>query len=176
VVLIHPVLSPGQPFHYHLTLIVAVTVAIAAILYIETSVHISEWVDVDIDRYEYEQGDDIQVTTSNMGHSTLMLWGYTWEVYTEERKEVRLEQPTEEHTYLVPWSDHRWLLRTRDLSPGLYRVVYNGPVYLRIGLRRRFKVLDPRVTEDESILLRRRYDRWQAAPRFRISPKTRQRS
>ena len=72
------------------------------------------------------------------------------------------------------WSDQRWLLSTEGFAPGLYRVVYNGPVYFRLGRfpRRRFYVLNPENEDDKKKLDKLKYRAWNdAAQRFRVIKK-----
>lgn len=187
--LMHPTLSllmatlvQGQSFHYHLTLLVAVTIAVAAILYVETTVDINEWVDFGIDGYEYEKGEEVLVTISNIGYEELELGENAWTVHREDSPKTQLPVIVREPPVLPKysttcgssWSDHGWLFPTEDLDPGLFRVVYNGPVYFRMGRypRRGFKLLDPNVKEDKEELDRNGYDSWNhAAQRFRVLPK-----
>jgi hypothetical protein len=146
---IHPDLTPGQPFHYHVSLFVGVTFAVVFILYVEKSVSLSEWIDFGIDGYEYEQGEFVQVMISNMGHEDLKLKEGCWQVRRESDgprdKSLRLQRtepplsdlPRFEGAFLPGlnsgsierWSDHRWLLPTEALGQGLFKVVYTGPVY-----------------------------------------------
>jgi uncharacterized membrane protein len=145
----------GQLLHYHATLLGAVAIAMIAILYVETTVHINEWVDFGIDGYEYEKGEQVSLMVSNLGHENLDLTNFNpvWTVYRENRTtDLAFPSPPKEQLKLpkkvtdtgrVGWSERRWLIPTDNLDPGLYRVVYNGPVYFRIGFPKRFKLLDP---------------------------------
>jgi hypothetical protein len=172
--------APSQPLHYHLTLIFAVMIAVAAILYVETSVRITEWVDFGIDKYEYEQGEEVQVTISNMGYKPLTLKkGEIWKVHNENRCTVDYQPegavlPALELSRASPiWADHRWLIPTKSLPLGLYRVVYYGPVYRKewrkVGP---FKVFSPGYALQEQSKLGAGYYPWyQAAQRFRVTPK-----
>jgi len=171
----------GQLLHYHATLLGAVAIAMIAILYVETTVHINEWVDFGIDGYEYEQDEQVSLMISNLGHEDLDLTSTSidpvWTVYREDHTTgPRFPSPPPQHLRLpkkvtdtgrVGWSERRWLISTDNLDPGLYRVVYNGPVYFRVGFPKRFKLLD-RIEVDE----RYHYDPfYDAAQRFRVTEK-----
>jgi len=183
------VLSQGLPLHYHLSLMIAVTFAVICVLFIETTVHINEWVDFGIDGYEYDEGDSVMVMISNLGHEDLELSKLkkpVWSVYAEEsptsslREIPRPEAPDLTRKPIDPgkvsWSDHRWLFSTEGFDPGLYRVIYNGPVYFRDGRfpHRRFHLLNPEDKNDGVKLGPKRlnYTAWNdAAQRFRVNEK-----
>jgi|SRR5208337_332475 len=139
--LLYPRVVPE--LHYHLTLLVMVTVAIASILWIEKAVDIRPWVDFVIDAYEFEQGESVLVTVSNLGIEDLRLQKEALTVHREHDPEMKepLDIPElvgseglkirggSKSNWRLSWSDHRWQFSTEKLSPGLYRVVYHGPIY-----------------------------------------------
>ena len=154
------------PIHYHLVLLAVVTFAIAAILATETTVDIRDWVDFAIDAYEYQQGDTVLVTVTNIGRDLLTLRPDDPKnpkqnvLRVHRERDPRMEAPLNipgleiSNTIEIPaaskrdwhlsWSDHRWQFSTanENLHPGLYRVVYSGPNYRRRGLFG-YKLRDP---------------------------------
>ena len=175
-------LVQGQSLHYHSTLLVAVIIAVAAILYVETTVDLNEWVDFGIDGYEYEKGEEVLVMISNIGHEKLELGHNAWTVHKEDSLKTQLPiigpeplvLPEYSTTSGRAWSDFRWLIPTEKLDPGLFRVVYNGPVYVKIGPfhLRDFKLLDPNVERDKGELDGKGFDCYHhAAQRFRVLSK-----
>jgi hypothetical protein len=172
-----PILQ-GQLLHYHKTLLVAVTIAMAAILYIETTVHINEWVDFSIDDYEYDKGESISLMISNLGQEDLDLTNSNpiWTVYRDDHfRDPNFPSPKPVHLILpkkqtgtgrVGWSERRWLIPTDHLTAGVYRVVYNGPVYFRTGhIVKQFKLLSPNEIKNHPFQYDSFYD---AAQRFRV--------
>jgi hypothetical protein len=185
------------PIHYHLTLLIMVAFATASILLIEKAVNVRPWVDFVIDAYEYEKGEDILVTVSNIGPEALTLPhddGINPNVLSVHKESdtgmiepLRIPDLVLSHDIVIPagamrnwavsWSDHRWQFSTmnKDLKvPGLYRVVYNGPFYRRTG-HLGFKLVDPiefvYKLIDPTQKKPEGYDPWRFAQRFSITPK-----
>jgi hypothetical protein len=183
--------SQSSVLHYHLTLLIVVTIAIVSILIVETTIDVNQWVDFGIDGYEYERGENVLATVNNVGHKDLQLEPGDLSVHSENdypalshpikirylagqlAEPIKLSQRSRS-TGRTTWLDHRWLFSTGNLKPGLYRVVYNGPVYFRTGiLKRRFELLDPKDPYDKTKLSHLHYDPWVDAQRFIVTKKER---
>jgi hypothetical protein len=131
--------------HYHLTLLVMVAVAIVCIVIMENAVDIRPWVNLVIDAYEYEQGERVLVTISNVGREDLHLQRGVHVLTVHRENDTTMKKPRKisglgvpegikllggkKHDWQLSWADHRWQFSTKDLRPGLYRVVYRGPIY-----------------------------------------------
>jgi hypothetical protein len=153
-------------------------------------VDVRPWVDLAIDKYEYEQGEKIVAVVTNIGPESLKLdFGNTRPALTVQKEEheditqrvkKNLRFTHSRHTTIrmgsaenwrMSWSDHRWEFSTKHLSQGLYRVVYNGPIYLREYFPIRWPT-DPypyRLCDDVSKLEKPKYDPWKVAQRFRVT-------
>jgi hypothetical protein len=206
-----------KPIHYHLTLFVGATIAIGFILWVEKAVDTRPWVDWRIAKYEYEKGENVLVMLSNVGPQDFELKGEPMTVHKEEDglqnpmsfSERPLSKPIKirgsKDNWKTNWSDQRWQFSTNKLEPGLYRVVYNGPIYRhRWGLWG-YSLLDPnekifqpeqecttrtgKVSEFLSLIRSREerkkisarkamkgYDKWKVAQRFLVREKEAQKA
>jgi hypothetical protein len=92
----------------------------------------------------------------------------------ELKKAVAVEISGTDETWRSSWSDQRWQFSTKNekLPAGLYRVVYNGKVYVkgfRYGLFP-YRLGYPTSNKAEE------YDRWKNGQRFVITPKVEKKS
>ena len=185
------------PAHFHLILLITVAFAIGSILTIEKAVAIRPWVDFAIDAYEYEQGDSVLVTITNIGREPLTLHkddrSHPNVLSVHKENDPKMTEPLkipgleisedivipagDKRNWKSSWSDHRWEFSTtrRNLvAPGLFRVVYKGPFYRQIKYRG-YKLTDPSpfvyVTRHLSAKGAKVYDPWRLAQQFSITPK-----
>jgi hypothetical protein len=172
--------------HYHLFLLITVVIAMSSIFIIETRVNMSEWVDFEIDDFDYVVGDEVLAMITNCGSKDVKLIDDNNKVNdpaltvhpendpskSEECSGLKTE--VKRQLFILPkkrvgWSDYRWLFSTESLSPGLYRAVYNGPVYMRTRTFHKLELLDPRKSGDKEKLRKLGYESWfNNAQRFRV--------
>lgn len=175
-----------KALHYHLTLFAGVAIATVLIIIIEKAVDTHEWVDFRIDKYEYGPDEKVRVMVSNLGTRVLELRHDTvprmLTVHKEDdpsmTKPLKIPElvasqvisisPGPKGHWRTSWSDHRWEFATKSqvLRPGLYRVVYNGPIYCPTRYFR-YELLDPNKKEDRERI--QRYEPWKVAQRFLIT-------
>ena len=70
---------------------------------------------------------------TNLSKRGIELTGQVWAVYEEDDQEMGHPIHPElglvtSPTSVMPYSDHRWQFPA-DFPPGLYRVIYKGPLY-----------------------------------------------
>jgi hypothetical protein len=112
----------------------------------------------------------------------LKKWKKVWDVYGEEDNQMKSpliidsgweKDPSKdpripkEDLLISERFEHRWDLPTNALKSGLYRVVYHGPRYHRVGTLRYVSIDEPQRLDTPKELAEWR-ERWNLAPRFRI--------
>ncbi len=170
---------------YLYALLIALLIAVFLILSIRRSLDLRPWVYFEIDRFEYKKGERVLVVVTNVAKDELKLSlddlenKIIWSVYSEH--DATMDRPIHEEALnkdivLGKNSDHLWQFPTGpsikyNLFPGLYRIVYKGPIYVERSRKdklERFwkngfclkKWSDDRVHD--------RQRRWTNAARFRL--------
>jgi hypothetical protein len=133
----------------------ALAAALFLIWLVQTQLKTRPWVYFELDGFKYERPSEILIILTHIAtakEDPVILEKRVWAVHREDGSPVDgsnyqgyLEKPLE----VPPNGDRRWSIPTEELADGLYRVVYEGPVYSRKGK-----------------LIRHVKDRWKNAPRF----------
>jgi hypothetical protein len=175
-------------------LVSAVVISFITMAALHFTLGIRPWVYVDIDGFTYKRDEPILVVVSHLrgkGKSLvsrirqvpappikLKAGERVWDVYKEE--DTLMERPEainpkwadpskdpripKEELQIRERFEHRWEIPAKLLHPGLYRVVYHGPIYRRVGILR----YDLFPKPGQPVSPQELKDRWDGSPRFHV--------
>lgn len=120
---------------YQLSNFAALLVASAFLWRIEESLDLRPWVYFEVDGFRYKKPSEVLVVVTHFGKpqsKSITLRDDVWGVYHEDGRKVpgqTYQRFLRKQIKIRPGGDHRWTFPTKNLVPGLYRVVYKGPIY-----------------------------------------------
>lgn len=152
----------------------AAVIAIGLIALIEISLDQRPWVYFEIDGFVYKKGAPILAVVTNLSDSAIKLNGEVLTVYKEEEpgmppvRDYSMRADLKNEVVVAKQSDYRWQIPTKDLEPGLYRIVYKGPIYVSARLAGmsigRYKPIEGMGNKDWN-----KGQMWANAPRFIVT-------
>ena len=171
-------------FLYQLPNLIALLAALFLFWIIDESLYLRPWVYFEVDGFKYKKPSEVLVVLTHFAslpektlltkfrasifgkkpdkkhdEKSITLLNDVWGVYQEDGTEVPGKRYgnrglLKKEIKIQAGGDYRWTFSTKDLDPGLYRVVYKGPVYP--SRKHGFKLMP--IKDNTNVVSSRRWD------------------